>query len=110
MTILLYLIDQLQSEQGARFYQKRNRNIIIRVPNNYNLKILKNHRWLTMGQILKLAQKDNTINMDTRSVISSLSYEPERVLSKKSINVDKLKSSLNNFTLSNTKKIDFASQ
>jgi len=26
------LIDQLQSEQGARFYHKRNRNIIIRIP------------------------------------------------------------------------------
>ena len=104
------LIDQLQSEQGARFYQKRNRNIIIRVPNNYDLTIHGNHRWLTMGQILKLAQKDNTVNMDTRSVISSVSYEPERVISKKSVNINKLKSSLNNFTLANKSKINFALQ
>ena len=33
------LIDQLQSEQGARFYRKRNRNIIIRIPDDYELKL-----------------------------------------------------------------------
>jgi dTDP-4-dehydro-6-deoxy-alpha-D-glucopyranose 2,3-dehydratase len=104
------LIDQLQSEQGARFYQKRNRNIIIRIPNNYDLTIHKNHRWLTMGQILKLAQKDNTVNMDTRSVISSVSYEPERVISKKTINEKKLNTALNNFALSNKSKINYASK
>ena len=29
------LVDQLQSEQGARFYHKRKRNIIIRIPDNF---------------------------------------------------------------------------
>jgi len=64
------LLDQLQSEQGARFLKKRNRNIIIRVEEG--LEILPNFIWLTLAQIKKLAQLDNVVNMDTRTVISGI--------------------------------------
>jgi len=93
------LIDQLQSEQGARFYHKRNRNIIVRLPDDYELELGQNHRWLTLGQIVNLAQKDNTVNMDTRSVISSISYEPENITSKLSIKEDVLAKCLSDFSL-----------
>ena len=33
------LVDQLQSEQGARFLQKRNRNIIVEVDENEELPV-----------------------------------------------------------------------
>ena len=59
------LLDQLQSEQGARFLQKRNRNIIIQVFDNIEVK--DNFIWLTLGQIKKLITKDNLVNMDTRT-------------------------------------------
>ena len=36
------LVDQLQSEQGARFYQKRNRNIIVEVDENEEIPIYDN--------------------------------------------------------------------
>jgi dTDP-4-dehydro-6-deoxy-alpha-D-glucopyranose 2,3-dehydratase len=101
------LVDQLQSEQGARFYHKRNRNIIIRIPEDHELEPSLNHRWLTLGQILKLAQKDNVVNMDTRSVISSISYEPETITSKKAINKDLLAKYLSNFSLVTKSNIDF---
>ena len=97
------LIDQLQSEQGARFYHKRNRNIIIRIPDDYDLELGQNHRWMTLGQIIKLAQKDNTVNMDTRSVISSISYEPENILSNKPLDEDELVKCLSNFSLVSNK-------
>ena len=105
------LVDQLQSEQGARFYHKRNRNIIIRVPNDHNLSTGKNYRWLTLGQILKLTQKDNSINMDTRSVISSISYEPENVVTRKAPSISEIKDCLDNFNLyTNKSKNDFATK
>ncbi|MDO6489756.1 MAG: NDP-hexose 2,3-dehydratase family protein [Cellulophaga sp.] len=66
------LVDQLQSEQGARFFKKRNRNIIIKV--NKDIKPLEDFRWLTLGQIKFLMGKDNIINMDTRTVISGISF------------------------------------
>ncbi len=66
------LIDQLQSEQGARFLKKRNRNIIIKV--NSDLRVGDDFCWLTLGQIKELMRVDNIINMDTRTVISGISF------------------------------------
>jgi len=66
------LLDQLQSEQGARFLKKRNRNIIIKV--DKEIEPLKDFKWLTLGQIKHLMKKDNIINMDTRTVISGISF------------------------------------
>ncbi len=64
------LIDQLQSEQGARFLQKRNRNMIILVEEE--IKHNNNFHWLTLDQIKDLLRENNIINMDTRSVIAGL--------------------------------------
>ena len=64
------LLDQLQSEQGARFLRKRNRNIIIRVEEE--IPIYDNFVWLTLAQIKALASIDNIVNMDTRTVISGI--------------------------------------
>lgn len=66
------LIDQLQSEQGARFFRKRNRNIIIEV--DEELEVLKDFMWVTLGQIKELLKVDNLVNMDTRTVISGIQY------------------------------------
>ncbi|MDA3896977.1 MAG: NDP-hexose 2,3-dehydratase family protein [Desulfobacteraceae bacterium] len=64
------IVDQLQSEQGARFYKKRNRNIIIEVPEDIKIELSDNYCWLTLGQIKKLLSYNNIINMDTRTVLS----------------------------------------
>lgn len=66
------LLDQLQSEQGARFLKKRNRNIIIKV--HEDVELLEDFRWLTLGQIKELMRLDNVVNMDTRTVISGISF------------------------------------
>lgn len=66
------LLDQIQSEQGARFLKKRNRNIIIRT--NDEIPMHDNFIWLTLGQIKELLRYDNLINMDTRTVISGIPF------------------------------------
>lgn len=66
------LLDQLQSEQGARFLRKRNRNIIIKVDEDVDL--LPDFRWMTLGQIKDLMCFDNMVNMDTRTVISGIDF------------------------------------
>lgn len=66
------LLDQLQSEQGARFLKKRNRNIIIKI--NESIPVYDNFVWLTLGQIKSLMALDNIVNMDTRTVISGIPY------------------------------------
>lgn len=64
------ILDQLQSEQGARFLRKRNRNIIIKV--DEDVPLLEDYRWMTLGQIKELMHHDNMVNMDTRTVLSGL--------------------------------------
>jgi oxidase EvaA len=74
------LLDQLQSEQGARFLRKRNRNIIIKIEED--IPVCDNFIWLTLGQIKVLMSKDNLVNMDTRTVISGIpfgSYEINQI-------------------------------
>ena len=66
------LLDQLQSEQGARFLAKRNRNIIIEV--HEDIPIYAGFRWMTLGQIKELMRIPNAVNMDTRTVISGIAY------------------------------------
>lgn len=61
------LVDQLQSEQGARFLRKRNRNMIVEVD---DIEVHEGFCWLTLGQLKQLALTDDLINMDARSVIS----------------------------------------
>ena len=66
------LVDQLHSEQGSRFLMKRNRNIIIYVEEDIALH--DNFKWISLGQLNKLLQLNNIINMDARTVISCIQY------------------------------------
>ncbi len=68
------LLDQLQSEQGARFLRKRNRNIIVEIDEDEPVKIHDDFCWLTLGQIKYFLQFDNLINMDTRTVIAGIPF------------------------------------
>lgn len=88
------LVDQLQSEQGARFYCKRNRNMIVRLRDDEDIEVGPYHRWATLGQLHALLQEDNLVNMDTRSVISEISFAPERVTSLAPVDPDALHAAL----------------
>lgn len=68
------LVDQLQSEQGARFLHKRNRNIIVEVDENEEIEINPNFIWVSLGQIKELLRYPNVVNMDSRTVISCIKY------------------------------------
>jgi oxidase EvaA len=66
------LVDQLQSEQGARFLRKRNRNMIVEVAGE--VPVHDEFCWLTLGQIKRLLTIDNLINMDARTVLSCIPF------------------------------------
>lgn len=67
------LLDQLQSEQGARFLKKRNRNTIVEVEED--IEVHENFKWFTLAQIKKMMMNDNIVNMDTRTVISCIPFD-----------------------------------
>ena len=66
------LLDQLQSEQGARFLRKRNRNIIIKV--DEEVPVYEDFAWMTLAQVKELMHHDNMVNMDTRTVLAGLDF------------------------------------
>lgn len=71
------VVDQLQSEQAARFWRKRNRNILVRV--DEDVTVLPSHCWMTLGQIKQLMRQDNMVNMDARTVLSCIPYSQLRL-------------------------------
>ena len=68
------LLDQLQSEQGARFLRKRNRNMIVELPPGEEIEAHPDFMWMSIGQIKRLMRQDNVVNMDTRTVLSGIGY------------------------------------
>lgn len=64
--------DVLQSEQGAWFYRKRNRNMIVEVVED--VEIEPDFHWVTIGQLHRLLEVPNLINMDARTVMSCLPF------------------------------------
>nr|WP_042188970.1 NDP-hexose 2,3-dehydratase family protein [Kibdelosporangium sp. MJ126-NF4]CEL18570.1 NDP-hexose 2,3-dehydratase [Kibdelosporangium sp. MJ126-NF4]CTQ98054.1 2,3-dehydratase [Kibdelosporangium sp. MJ126-NF4] len=62
------LFDALQSEQGAWFLAKRNRNMIVEVTGD--IPVLPDFCWVSFEQIGELLRIDNMMNMDTRTVLS----------------------------------------
>ena len=66
------LVDVLQSEQGAWFWRKRNRNMVVLVSDD--VAVHEDYRWFTLDQLRELMRVDNLINMDARTVLSCLPF------------------------------------
>ena len=58
------------SEQGTRYLEKTNKNILIDLKNK-KIKKLKNYIWVTKKNLEYLLKRKNLLNMDTISVLSS---------------------------------------
>lgn len=68
------MTDVLQSEQGTRFIDKYNRNMVVAVPVDsidLDLPDLLAWRWLPIEVIGRLITQDFLLNTDARSVLSS---------------------------------------
>jgi oxidase EvaA len=70
------VVDQLQPEQGSRFLRKRNRNMIVEVDPQEPVELLQDFCWLTLAQLTDLCAVDNLVNMDSRTVLSCLPFDP----------------------------------
>jgi oxidase EvaA len=70
------IADVLQSEHGSWFYRKQNRNMVVEVTGDVPLHA--DFCWLTLGQIHHLMQRNNTMNMDSRTVLSCIPQEEVR--------------------------------
>jgi oxidase EvaA len=64
----------LLSEQGTKFYNKKNLNTLIEVPENKIVPIYSEFIWLSLSEIKYLMTKNNIINMSARSVLSTINF------------------------------------
>ncbi|TQM79964.1 oxidase EvaA [Saccharothrix saharensis] len=64
------LVDIRQSEQGAWFYRKRNRNMVVEVDGE--VEVREGFRWFTLGEIAGLMTVPDLVNMDARTVLACL--------------------------------------
>ena len=63
--------NQLQSEQGFRFWKKNNRNCVIEIKSKEELEFDETvFMLIELGEIFKLSDTDYTLNTDFRSVLS----------------------------------------
>ncbi|MCP2167725.1 NDP-hexose 2,3-dehydratase family protein [Goodfellowiella coeruleoviolacea] len=71
------LVDVRHSEQGAWFYRKRNRNVVVEV--DEDLPVLDGFRWFTLGEVHQMLARDNAVNMDARTVLACLPFAGEGI-------------------------------
>jgi oxidase EvaA len=65
------LFDAWLAEDGGRLHLKRNRGILIEIPENYNIEIPNdNFIWLSLYQIKELLKEDAWINPHIRGILA----------------------------------------
>lgn len=66
--------NTLQSEQGTRFFKKRNRNMVVEYAQGTQLSP-EQLRWFPVADILKLMLQDFMVNTDARSVLATCPWD-----------------------------------
>ncbi len=64
--------DSMLSEEGGRFYCEENRNMIIKVTDNFANDIPRNYIWMTLNQLNQFLKFNNYLNVQSRTLISAL--------------------------------------
>jgi oxidase EvaA len=64
----------MQSEEGGRFYREQNLNMIVEAPENFPVDVPENFCWMTLAQIYKFIQFNNYLNIQSRSLLSVISF------------------------------------
>ncbi|RZK25177.1 MAG: NDP-hexose 2,3-dehydratase [Flavobacterium sp.] len=68
------IYDAYQSEEGGRFYQEQNRNMIIEVGDDFPNEVPENYIWMTLSQLNMFMKFNNYLNIQARSLISAISF------------------------------------
>lgn len=71
------IYDSIQSEEGGRFYQLQNRNMIV-LTNEKEISLPSNFTWMTLRQVSQF-MKYTKFNVEARSLISSLNFISQKL-------------------------------
>ena len=65
------LFDAWLAEDGGRLYLKRNRGMLVEIPENYEIELPnENFIWLSLYQIKNLLEEDAWINPHVRGILA----------------------------------------
>jgi len=67
------LQSSLHSEQGTRFWRKRNRNMLVET--SLSVAEEQNHKWFPMTELRDALSKSYVVNTDSRSVLASSDWK-----------------------------------
>tara|TARA_B100001996_G_scaffold381932_1_gene372461 strand:- start:902 stop:2215 length:1314 start_codon:yes stop_codon:yes gene_type:complete len=82
-----FIVNSLQPEQGLRYWQKFNQNVIVETD---FIEEIPGFKWMTLGQVLAFSKFDNSINSCLRSVLSLIPFNKEHENKKLSLELDDL--------------------
>lgn len=66
------ILDVMLSEEGGRFYQEQNRNIVIFVEKQYFNNLPEGYVWVNYSTLNLLVQINNCLNIQLRNLLSTL--------------------------------------
>ncbi|MET8976584.1 NDP-hexose 2,3-dehydratase family protein [Streptomyces sp. NPDC004539] len=68
------VFDHLLSEHSSWYLYKRNRNMIVEIPPDEEVPVGEEFTWLTLGQLRRMLALGDRVNMNARTVLSSITY------------------------------------
>ena len=68
------IFDNLQSEEGGRFYKEQNRNMIILTDDQIDLKPFDNFVWMTLNQLNSFIKFTNLVNIQARNLVAQTRF------------------------------------
>lgn len=66
--------DAMQSEEGGRFYQEQNRNMIVLLDDTFPEELPPHYIWMTLNQLYEFLKFNNYLNIQSRSLIAAIPY------------------------------------
>lgn len=69
------IFKSFQSEEGGRFYQEQNLNIIVEVEDDFPEYIPENYCWITLNQLFTFIKFNNYLNIQARSLLAAITFQ-----------------------------------
>jgi len=66
--------SSFQSEEGGRFFQEQNKNMIIEAGADFPVEVPDNYMWMTLNQLKVFIKYNNYLNIAARSLIAGVKF------------------------------------
>jgi dTDP-4-dehydro-6-deoxy-alpha-D-glucopyranose 2,3-dehydratase len=69
------IFKTFQSEEGGRFYQEQNLNMIIEASDVFSENVPENYCWMTLNQLFTFIKFNNYLNIQARSLLAAITFQ-----------------------------------